>query len=617
MIKHPFITKASSYKFTRQNVAFKVFQKKKRKECRDRAYAFVSYIDTKTSYDDLAYSKKKPVDLNYEILDKYFGSKHTCEATKKILREIEILKITKGVKVSSYGYNSTFYDPSVEMCKESAKTYIDELPDSENILKYLHELEDIISDYYEKHKKENPEEYKKLDEEYHEVWFNADTADKITQKKFGVTYAYTKENFMEFRKKYPKEAIRMSLIHAAEESLNGKKYKTKIAHGRAYNYIHTLPKDYRDCLENNHEQIVEASDVHAMFVLIMLSCAFVYFEERKDRKGMKEVSEALLFFTNAENDLYNYIAENSDNSILYSIYNDKDSIRKDAKKSLLSFMFSSNSQRRLKEMTYTKLEQALGPKKIKSAIKHSIEINKLMQDYSNPSDIVLDYKYEKEFSPIFKSHIISNYKKNLERKENDSKNKDSRGDTIDSHPYSERKIDKTFVSLFDAMENRSAAERKADYLYMNFMITAAFYHHIADSALQKSFKKFREFLIFSADACKKVEDMNLKPIVNRLKSLAKQKRQKGLLTPVLKFMANLPRLNMSIISQRIESKIIIELILPALRKAFPQYIWISLHDAILCSKGALKFISEEVLNKMVFNSMLIVSRATVKSSGIL
>lgn len=616
MIKHPFITKASSYKFTRQNVAFKVFQKTKRKECRDRAFAFVAYINTKTSFDDLVFSKKKPVDLNYEILDKYFGSKHSCKKIKEILREMGILRITKGVKISTYGYNSTFYDPSVEMCKESAKTYLEDLKDSEEILKYFRELEDIISDYYEEHKKDNPEEYKKLDEDYHKVWFNTDTADKITQRKFGVSYAYTKENFMEFRKKFPKETLRMSLIHSAEESINGKKYKTKIAHGRAFNFIHNLPKDYRDCLESNHEPIKEASDVHAMFVLIMLSCAFVYFEERKDRKGMKEVSEALVFFTNAENDFYNYIAENCDTSIFSSLYNDKDLSRKDAKKSMLSFMFSSNAQRRMKGVTYSKLEQALGSKKLGNAVKHSMEINNLMKDYSNPSDITVDYKYEKELSPIFKSHIINSYKKNIERKEIDFKNKEDRRYHIDSHPYSERKTDKTFVSLFDAMENRSADERKADYLYMNFMILSAFYHHIAESALQKCFKKFREFLIFSADACKKIENMNLRPIVNKLKSLAKEKRKKGLLTPVLKFMANLPRLNMSIISQRIESKIIIELILPALRKAFPQYTWISLHDAILCSEGALKFISEEVLNKMVFDSMLTVTRNTIKSSGI-
>lgn len=384
---------------------------------------------------------------------------------------------------------------------------------------YTDSLYKYISEYFMEHQTQYDSEYEELDENYHKLSVDLSEASDLMKDKFGVSYEEMKELLKGDKIEFDNMKMRAYCAYCAINDLNTKHYRMVSKYGRVYTPFHSLPKVLRTAVRVEGKPLREILDAHAAFIRFSSETAIRFFEECRDADGMKEMKSLM----KALNDFCFY-EEMTDSSL----------DRKTVKKMVLSICFSANHQKKWKLMMFRSLFDKLGNSNMKV-------FAQIYKDYSMENDHDLSKEEQIVLKKFFKDVIgtpvkLTNIKSVLDISKLDKKNV------------------KSFINYAESIE-----------------------FSLVFNKLQAKFPKFVEFLYSFDELCKDVmSDYN--KTVSQAVGIANN--TEGAIKWNKKHLPNVETLNLSTECQRIESKCLINKVLPLLKDQYAGSTFVTLHDAV-------------------------------------
>lgn len=407
---------------------------------------------------------------------------------------------------------------------------------------YANILKDSVDRYYADHGGKYSEQYKKLFEDYKHLYVNFEKADKIFKEVYG--YSLDDVRGLFYKDSWTMNEHKAMNTYNSLAMIQSKSMHYKVAHGRVYTPFHSLKKEFRACLEMEHSEIVEAFDVSACFPRIVTSM-LVSVHQTKNNWLAKSIRELDQYLSNG-GDLYSLIEGD----------------RKTVKSAILYYLFSANHTKQWLYSLFYKYDSLSDSEKkymldgVESIL--SLDYNTISGDGISKSNC--EYRE-------FMDKLLSLCEVNR-RFDNDY---DYYRAIINSSRYLRNAI--KYIPIFKAMNESPDARIRAFSIGANILSGI-----ITDknrtkrdiiSTYLKNFKSDSTFLV---------------PTMTEISRC-------GIIT------------NLSIEAQKIESAIFIEGLLPYLRSQYPECTFISLHDAIYCSKKDATVISGFDFEK-AFNVLL-------------
>ena len=384
---------------------------------------------------------------------------------------------------------------------------------------YVDSLYKYISEYFAEHQTVYESDYEDLDESYHKLSVDLVEVNELMKDKFGVSYYEMKEYLKNDKLEFDNAKMIAYCAYCAVNDLNNKHYRMVSKYGRVYTPFHSLPKVLRAAVRVEGKPLREILDAHAAFIRFSSTTAIRFFEECNDEAGMKEMKAIM----KALNDF-----------CFYEELTDSTLNRATVKQMVLSICFSASHQKKWKLMMFRSLFDKVGNDGLKV-------FSEIYRDYSNENDRSLSKEESKVLRKFF-TEVIG---------------------------------ERVFLTNIKTVLDIDKLNKKQVKSFVNYAESIAF--SLVFNKLQSRFPKFVEFLYSFDDVCKDaMSDYNKK--VSQAVDIANQTT--GSVKWSKKHLPNLETLNLSTECQRIESKCLINKVLPYLKDQYAGSTFVTLHDAV-------------------------------------
>lgn len=270
----------------------------------DRCIAFLSYLENNAN--TLKALEKEPngkrgfgVKIYSKNIYKFFGDNMVATKALRILKEIGLIDVKVGYKCEYASTSSTYYP-----CSQYHRTSYVPINEFE-----YDRLEGVFDDFFKDHQLHLSEEYQALKNDFGKLYINFEKAGSVFEQLYGMSLKDVedmKANGMPVRNLDVMKAI---VSYNQLWLIQSKTVRFKTKYGRVYTPVHSLPKKLRDCLEVNHEEVVELFDAKACFPRICAELSLKLAKENNDALAIKELSE-LIDFMSKGGDIYTSISTN-------------------------------------------------------------------------------------------------------------------------------------------------------------------------------------------------------------------------------------------------------------------------------------------------------------------
>ena len=384
---------------------------------------------------------------------------------------------------------------------------------------YVDSLYKHISEYFIEHQSVYDSDYEELSDSYNKLSVDISEANDIMKDKFGISYYEMKELLKGEKIEFDNSKMRAYCAYCAINDLNDKHYRMVSKYGRVYTPFHNLPKVLRVAVMVEGKPLREILDAHAAFIRFSSATAIRFFEECRDAEGMKEMK---------------VLMKALDDFCFYEEMTDSTLDRKTVKKTVLSICFSASHQKKWKLMMFRSLFDKLGDPSVK------VFVN-IYKDFAMDKDTDLSKEEMAVLKKFFKEVVGERVKLNNIKS------------TLDIN-----KLDKKHVKSF-----------------INYAESVTF--SLVFNKLQAKYPKFVEFLYDFDEICRDVmSDYN--KTVSHAVGIANS--TDGSVKWDKKHLPNVMTLNLSTECQRIESKCLINKVLPFLKDQYAGSTFVTLHDAV-------------------------------------